>query len=176
MDIRKERLEGLVFTGLYGKTLVSIEEGRPIQQAELAIASPPPGAAADSRLRQTFATIVLTNQSLEGNDYQEESMLLGKILNACGLNQAEYLIMDVQNKPTTYHAIKSQNMPNKALLFGVGHSEIGLPFTAPMFQPQHHDGCTFLYAPRLSMLKGNAPETIALKKTLWESLLRMFPK
>lgn len=100
--------------------------------------------------------------------------LLGKIIGAVKLSVADIALVNAARTNLEYEKL-NQKLPAKvAIYFGIEPVTIGVPFKVPMFQVQPWNNTTFLYAPSLGELGGQHPDSVGLKKSLWEALKKIF--
>ncbi len=100
--------------------------------------------------------------------------MLTKMLGACKLNLGDVAIVNDASQRVDINALRDQLSPKRVLLFGVSPEETGLPLSFPAFKSQDYAGSTYLYTPSLDELNQETEEGKALKRSLWESLKKIF--
>jgi len=119
--------------------------------------------------------IAIVVKDAEAVFLQEESLqFLGNILGACKLNLGDIAIINHLQTPADFKLIHTQTQCKFLLLFDVMPNALQLPFTIPHYQVFSHGGCTFLYAPSLTVINGNSAEAKLEKSKLWVCLKKMF--
>jgi hypothetical protein len=100
----------------------------------------------------------------------EEMNLLSNLITACKLTMAEIALVNNANATINYQQLSDQFQAKKILMFGVGTSELNLPFSIPDFQIQPFQEQLYLTAPPLKQFLTNKD----LKKELWICLQKLF--
>ena len=96
---------------------------------------------------------------------------LKSIITACKLTIGDVAIIGNQQTATTNYSDLNLHFKSKTiLLFGITPLEIDLPFNFPYFQIQNFDGCTYLSAPDLTLIRTH----VAIKTKLWKCLKNLF--
>ncbi len=104
---------------------------------------------------------------LTGNEFD----FLSGILSACSLNLGDVAIVNLNTiNAEDYKIIPEYMQAAVIILFGIESHVLGLPFKIPYFQVQQFKGRTYLFAPRLDVLKNDTD----LKRKLWEGLKNIF--
>jgi len=100
----------------------------------------------------------------------EEMNLLSNLITACKLTMADIALVNNANATMNYQQLSDQFQSKKILMFGIGTSELELPFSIPDFQIQAFREELYLTAPPLKQLLTNKD----LKKELWICLQKLF--
>ena len=97
---------------------------------------------------------------------------LEKIFSAVHLDiQKEVLVLEkTPDLPVSFSRLSFPKPIQKALLFGIPPSEIGLQINSTPYQPISFLNTQFLFADDLEIIHKSQP----LKKQLWEALQQMF--
>lgn len=98
-----------------------------------------------------------------------EEAQLQKMLQACGLDAAQYKIILLANEQLmAWHAIRERYQPKVVLLLGVNPYQLGVSAMFRLLGPNNFNDCTWIPAPSLTELE-KQPEA---KKQLWLNALK----
>ncbi len=106
-------------------------------------------------------------QSVEREDY------LKKIIGAAKLNLLEDCLIlrgSLETQFPSFIQIKNAHAVQKAVLFGIKPSDLGLNLEIPPYQPIVFNNCTFLFVDKISIIEPSKERRAAL----WACLQRMF--
>lgn len=106
-------------------------------------------------------------QSVEREDY------LKKIIGAAKLNLLEDCLIlrgSLETKFPSFVQMQNAHSIQKAVLFGIKPSDIGLNLEIPPYQPIVFNNCTFLFVDKISIIEPSKERRAAL----WACLQRMF--
>jgi hypothetical protein len=167
------QLPDFLIADLYRHSIVMVNED---PQAEKQAPQPEkPLTARQWYLGSNLQKITLIVSEKETVYLADESLqFLSAILGACKLNLGDVAIVNFENDPLEYAALKEKLSPQHLLLFGVTAKQIALPFTVPYYQVQQYDNCSFLLAPTLTVMLGDSQEAKLEKSKLWLCLRKMF--
>jgi hypothetical protein len=186
------QIPGALIASLYKDTLIALDsfkeneekhEENPVKPAPVQPVTPQPQQPAAPVMAPTTKWflgdnakgIVILVQDNENVYLAEESLqLLSGILSACRLNLGDVAIVNTTQVHYSYSQIKEQTLVRYFFLFNVPTQSVQLPFAIPHYQVQQYDGCTFLTAPDLTQMMGNAPEAKLEKSKLWLCLKKIF--
>ena len=101
---------------------------------------------------------------------EEEMELLTNLITACKLSMADIALVNFNSNKKSYQEFNAQFKPKKILIFGIGTTELELPFAIPHFQIQPFHQQFYLSAPSLKEFLRNKN----LKKELWVCLQKLF--
>lgn len=107
--------------------------------------------------------VLLREEPREGDS---QHLLLQGILNACKIVPDKLKVLSSFRHDADAHQLKELYQASFVILFGIEPGDIRLPVHFPYFQPQQHDGVTYLSSPGLADLENDK----GAKKQLWESL------
>jgi DNA polymerase III psi subunit len=108
--------------------------------------------------------LVLLSEAPDSNDTRQT--LLQGILDACRIGASDVNIIPAFRQDGDANTLREIYGASFVILFGVEPGDIRLPVYFPHFQPQQHDGVTYLTSPGLTDLQNDK----TAKKLLWESL------
>lgn len=122
--------------------------------------------------RKNICILVKEEHAVYLND--NALQFLSSILVACKLNLGDVAIVNFQNTPFDFSAIKSWLQPKFLLVFDIPAAALQLPFDLPNYQVQAYDQCALLFAPSLHLMSDDSREAKLEKSKLWLSLKNMF--
>jgi hypothetical protein len=106
-------------------------------------------------------------QSVEREDY------LKKIMSAAKLNLLEDCLIlrgSLETKFPSFTQLQNVQTLNKAVLFGINPTDLGLNLNFPLYQPVVFAHCTFLFLDKISVIEPSKERRAAL----WACLQKMF--
>jgi hypothetical protein len=106
-------------------------------------------------------------QSSEREDY------LKKIMSAAKLNLLEDCLIlrgSLETKFPNFVSMQDAHVIQKAVLFGIKPTDIGLNLDMPLYQPVVFNNCTFLFVDKISVIEPSKERRAAL----WACLQRIF--
>ena len=104
----------------------------------------------------------------------DELDMLGKMLTALRFSIADVAIVNIAAQQTNFMAVYNQLPATTSIWLGVEPASLGVPMKFPHFQLQKWMDCAFLYSPALKTMKGDSPEIKQVKRSLWETMKKMF--
>ncbi|MEP7320064.1 MAG: hypothetical protein ABI921_15010 [Panacibacter sp.] len=176
-------LSKIVIAGLYKESLVLVQEenistvvtGQQFTNKKEKTEKPAPPPAKKWFLgnnKEHITIIVKDNSAVFIND--EWLGTLGRLLAACKLNTGDVAIVNFQNYPLNFNALKEQLTPQYILMFDVSMQDMQLPFAIPQYQVQQYAECTFMIASSVTLSDSNTDAIKAEKRKLWEKLKVIF--
>jgi hypothetical protein len=115
--------------------------------------------------------VFLVNDSQSKFLADKELAFLSGLLTACELTMADIALVNFfQNNAINYQELIDKLQSKKILIFDIPATDLGLPFTIPIFQIQNFGEQLYLLSPSLTQIQTSKE----LKKQLWECLQKIF--